>query len=212
MRLPLVSKLGTRERPTLRLLRGAGRGGAAPATLDAFARLHARARECGAVIHDARSIYASENELCLLGLLAINQRSQLDFSCKVERRLRPALRACARCLTDEGLELGYNVALRLTVVADEKLVQNVRPMPRDGPSDKSRRRESRCLSAPSSGDRSLTEALVYVRLKGLVTSYDLQRLGLSRQVISQMCKNGVLRSLRTGVYYSTVDMRTGAAL
>ncbi|WP_298670704.1 hypothetical protein [uncultured Sphingomonas sp.] len=162
------------------------------------------ARALGADIHDLGSTYASQGELCLLGLLALYQRSHPDLTCTIDERLRKAIQDCAICLSGEGLELGYSAAMRLTSVANEKLVRDVRPIPRE----KLRSAvESPVAMAPAQLGPSFVTALALVRKKGLATAHDLQRLGVPRQIIGQMHRKGLLRCLRTGVYYTTVDMR-----
>lgn len=194
MRLQTVSKLDLRDRIALRFLRDPARCDTAPQRA-AFVALGTHARNLGGAILALDNDYASQAELCLLGLIANVQREQPVVACAVAPGLRAPIAACASALSAHDLQLGYPTAMRLMKIADDRFVIGTRPFHRDY----SARREAPV--SPMARTPRAT-AVDVVRQHGVATSQDLRRAGISGQATNQLLRRGLIGRLPWGTYYA----------
>jgi hypothetical protein len=204
MRVFSLARLTSRERYVIGLLRGADPGSASGGLLALFDRLRTTAGELGFRPGPLTGAYASRQELCLLGCIAAMQRENPGVLLKISGAIRTPTLACARRLAFEGVHLNHASISRLSSMIDacKELSVSTAPLLQVRP------RSQRRPLPPMPG--SLQEkALTFVCSRGIASSRDLAALGVSRQVVSLMFKQGLLVRVRTGVYRAASELKRG---
>ena len=200
MRVQYASTLGARDRIALLLLRGGTRSDVPAAVGAAFARLRASAEGRGATFCQPGSSCVGTHELCLLRLLALHQRRQLDLIFEVERTISADLRVCAALLAANDLRLPHVTMAQLALTADPALLRNIRPAPR-------RRNDWRPTAPlmPSAPSGPLSQALARIGERRIVTKAELRHAGVTRDMLWELRRRGLLTPLPGRTYAIAAD-------
>lgn len=202
MRVFSLTRLTSRERYVIGLLREADPVFATGKLPDLFDRLRIAANKAGYRAAPTGSAYATRHELCLLGALAGLQRGHADLGIRLGGTLHPIALSCARRLSQDSLFLPHAAFVRLTGMADTCRELSIVLVPAIRPS----RRQSICLPNPGTLQ---AKALHFVQARGTTSTRDLNDYGISRQVVSLMHKRGVLERVRLGVYRAARETMRG---
>lgn len=193
MRVFSLTRLTSRERHVIGLLRGTDPVVATGTLPDLLNRLRGAANEAGYCPGPSGSVYATRHELCLLGALAGLQRDHADLSIRLDKKLHPIALACAQRLSADGLLLHHIALIRLTGMTDTCRELSILLVP----AIRSSLRQPMRLPTPGTLQ---AKALRIVKGCGNATTRDLNAYGISRQVVSLMHKRGALERVRVGVY------------
>lgn len=185
-----------RERLAVLLLRGADVLARAPDSVAIFDRLRLRARDAGLLILPSGTLHLGYDELNLLGWLTLLQRQHLalDTDGSLDPALHDCLAAAAACLDAADIRLDYRNIVR------------AQGLPRIGRG----RPPERATESRRPATRMEARAVAYVEARGTMPVRDLNALGISRQIVSIMCKKGLLQRVRHGVYATSRNLPSTA--
>lgn len=170
-----ISELHQHERRALILLRTSEDG--ADAMFDAFAALRHVATGEGLHIWLAASGWVSPDEVTLIGKIAAAQRQPGDRA----DALASAIMRCATCLTEAGVLLPHRAVARAMTHA---MIQ-AQDMRRQAP------RRLTPLRA---------RAHLVLQRRGFASTSEFVSSGISRQSVSNMCRDGFLERVNPGWY------------
>ena len=167
-----LARLSPAERHAITLLRG---GPCDHQVERAFALLRGEVATAGYSVQPLESAYVGPHELRLLGWLVLLQRQRPNHPANIDPRLRANLARCARFLDAAGIWLPYGGALRAEV-------------------------HDRGADAYSDPQTPRARACEFVRQRGCVRAFELKVIGMSREYIKSLCKQGMLRRAGFGIY------------
>lgn len=196
-----LSRLASRERHVIGLLRGADLAFVDNDLRDLFGQLRTAAAAIGFRSAPRGCAYVTREELCLLGVIAGMQRVNPDLTVRVTKAMRAPAFGCARRLAETGVQLSSATFARLSgmAVTCDELSISVTPIIKPP-------KRSRPVHPPMPGSLQ-AKALSFIRTRGPTSSRDLAAVGVSRQVVSLMFKRGVLERVRMGVYRAAETVR-----
>ncbi len=203
MRALSLSRLTSRERHVIGLLREADPAVAKGALTAPFRTLREALARIGYRAGSGAGIYATRQELCLLGVLAALQRDQADVTIRLDASLRPIAHDCARALVREDMYLRHAALARLG-----GYVETCRELLIDLVAVRSPVQRRTAIRLPTPGT-SQAMALRFVQERGATATRDFIEHGVSRQTISMMHKHGVLERVRYGVYCAAPETMRG---
>lgn len=190
------------ERKIIAAIRALHRGEPVRLGSDARRCLHVLvqlAGQFGYAIRASGTLLASDDELRLLGWLALFQRRRPDRLAGVDPRLEEALANAASAVGALGAQwaLPYQAVLRAGFL--NQAVAAKRPA---GSGAQLSRAANSAPHRHSAGRSSplRDKAVAHVRSAGRVPTADLYRIGLSHQYLSLLCRKGVLIRVRDGYY------------
>lgn len=189
-----LGALGLRERAVIERLRMAGVPDERSAE-HSFSDLHREAHADGQPIAAAGTRTISESEIRILAWLTLFQRQRRECPITASRRLRPFLAACAARLEAEGCHLSYQ-----NVARAGGLTQFLADVASGAP----RHEGDEEWSTDERMVRGVLQAraLRFVRTHQTAATSELKSIGVSRQMASEMCRRGLLRRVRMGLYTS----------
>jgi hypothetical protein len=186
------------ERSALMLLRG-GAVQRSEHVRAAFNQLSDRLRAIGGIIHEVDAPFASADEISILALLAALQRPSMHMPDRLSVAFRPALTECAKGLTELGIRLPHGAILRrpaweLRSPMEDTIVAQIAIQPAT---------ERSILPGDHWSERSQSpraRALALAKARSFVRTSDFQAIGVSRQLVSNLRRDGLLVRARHGVY------------
>lgn len=186
-----VARLTAGEKLAVNLLRGAKVRGSLSFAERQFDALADRARLEGLHIQDADCGYLGGDEAKLLAALTLLQRQRPELLVDIKPTLHANLRACAMLLAERGVRLEYRNMLR-AAAATHRHVESTTSL---------RTSATRArIDDPFGNFAVQAELYRYVTAHGTVWFKELQNLGATRHVVTTMCKRGLIRRVRHGVY------------
>lgn len=181
------------EKLAVNLLRGADGQVPAPSAEPAFEALVQCARDLGMNIQPASNQCLGYDEAKLLAGLTLMQRHNPDQLIDIDPLLHPLLRDAAAALTVAGVRLNYRNVVRASASAHRHLsTAELLTSPRTT--------KEASVSDPFGNFAVQAQIFQYVDAHGTVWFRELHRQGATRHLISMMCRRGLLRRVRHGVY------------
>lgn len=167
----------------------------AQATSEPLSALAVSALAAGYSFRPVAAPHISKDELRLVGWLALLQRERSDDPVIVDPVLLDELKRCATALKNAGFRLPYQAVLRAGFIIDGQIGSAGR--------DDEQPRPLNSLSA---------KAVAYARERGCVPTQAFGEIGVSRQHLSKLCRNGALLRVRHGFYRAPTVQDRGAEL
>lgn len=149
-------------------------------------------------IQAASSFYLGLDEIKVLGWLTLLQRCKQPVEIGVAEELRASLMTCSKG-HDSGFRLGYRNVQRCLMLELNAISQH-------GQFGAA----SLVPACYLSGSTLQARALQFVRERGVVPARELNRFGVSRQLIS-MFKRGLLKRTAFGKYAATAESVLGVS-
>jgi hypothetical protein len=190
-----LNRLKVKERLAIALVRGHYSTDAGTDERAAFDRLRNDARHAGLAVFAATNPFVGEDEIKLLGWLALMQRRQPSMALRVDVRFRSEVLDCARLLHTRDIRLEFRVIARMDGCRTDQLTDASHL--KSG-LNRSRRSIDRLSTASSVSLQR--RALLLVRDHGAAPASELDRAGVPTQVVGLMVKRGLLRRVRAGIY------------
>jgi hypothetical protein len=182
-RLRSVARLHAAERLAISLIRSAsGTGDAIP---ESFLRLAKSASGSGRVILPMEARRLSDDEKILIGWITMFQRGRGSEIVREDAELAASLRECAQWLTAMGLHLPFYCTVRIPAFTGKLTIGHA---------------DSRFEGTTLSHASLKAMAADFARNRGVVSARDLKGIGVSRQYVSLLCKQGVLRRIGFAIY------------
>jgi len=186
----LLKRLSPGDRVAVTLLRGGECLNATAEIRKAFAILRNRAKEADLIVLEVAAQSVSPFELTVLGWLAAWQRDRVEPAIEDWRITISEVQVCAHLLDRAGYRLDYRHVAQLAGQEDKDIVRKLA--------------YGRMYAAPdfvTPVHRSMRHQILdALASRGPMTMKDLEKLGVSRQTISNMVKRGHLTRIRLGVY------------
>ena len=179
-----ITELHHSERRTLMLLRGStiGESNEGVALFDA---LQLESRRHGLIISQPGMRQASGDEVLLLGWLSVLQRWHSVMPAGLSVPLGAALMRCAAWLRDAAIKLPQRAIGRVDLIeVPASLIEAMPTRPAPRPRHSSARVRARALIAG----------------RDVVSASDFAASGISRQCLSNWCRDGLLERVSTGWY------------
>lgn len=196
-RLFHLNSMAAKERTTIRLMRGA-KGAAIPDDLGRdFDALRNCARAFGMFILEDTSSFVGPDEMKLIAWLTAFQRERVDLVWNGSPELNASVRACAKGLDRHGIRLDYRHVVRTG--EPPRSASSDRPLETASSDDIPAHQH---LGSPLRlAPRSLQlRALDVIEQRGAARMRELSALGICRQIMSAMCKRGLVHRSRHGLY------------
>lgn len=191
-RLFHLSGMAAKERFTIRLMRGMKEAAFPDSLATDFDELRARACASGMIIQELTSTFVGPDEMRLIAWLTAFQRERVHLLWDKSSELEESVRTCAKALDCHGIRLDYRHVVR----TDDRSV-----------STQSDHYETRAIHDGTTAIRLALaarspqfRALDIIEKRGAVRTGELSAMGISRQIISVMCKRGLIRRVRHGMY------------
>lgn len=177
-----LSRRNIHEKQVIALLRG---GTCAlrhrPDVSKAFDRLASMARLCGLTIFPPDSRFVSDGEVELLSNLAAAQRLTGRPSITMDDRGLATLLPCSALLCEMGIRLPVAA---LQTAASPPIGRQLALSARDH----------------AANGMVRARALSFVRTCAVASTDDFARIGVSRQSVSRLCRDGLIQRIRHGWY------------
>lgn len=188
------------EKLAVNLLRGSNNQESARGAEPAFLALAQQAGELGMTVQPASSDCLGYDEAKLLAGLTLLQRQNADQLVNVEPGLHSLLREAAAALSLAGVRLDYRNIVRASASAQRHpSAARLQTLPFTS--------KEASVSVPFGSFAVQAQIFQYVDTHGAVWFRELHRQGATRHLISMMCRRGLLRRVKHGVY--TAGHRSG---
>jgi hypothetical protein len=203
-RLFHLNSMAAKERTTIRLMRGA-KGAAIPDNLGTnFDTLRNCAGASGMFILEDTSTFVGPDEMKLIAWLTAYQRERVDLVWNGSPELNASVRACAKGLDGQGIRLDYRHVVRTG--EPSRSASSDHPSGTGSSGDTPAHPEDNSLTRLRLAPRSLQlRVLDIIEQRGAARMRELSALGISRQIMSAMCKRGLVHRSRHGLYVIRVS-------
>ena len=181
------------EKLAVNLLRGSNNQESGRCAETVFRALAQRAGEVGMTVQPASSHCLGYDEAKLLASLTLLQRQNADQLVDVEPALHSLLCDAAAALSLAGVRLNYRNIVRASASAPRHpSAARLQTLPFTG--------KEASVGDPFGSFAVQAQIFHYVDTHGAVWFRELHRQGATRHLISMMCRRGLLRRVKHGVY------------